>query len=54
MTDQDRITWIKYVNLIASMAMDTLMNKGPSDKAFVANLKLMADNMDKLIGKDDA
>ncbi len=36
----------KYLNLIMSMCLDCLMNKGTKDrKTFISNLKLIADRM---------
>ena len=42
--------WDEYVRLLLSMATDTLMGCGPSTRGtFVANLRIIADNMEKLI-----
>ena len=41
--------WDKHVRLVASMATDTLLGKGPSTRGFIANLRLIADSMEKLL-----
>ena len=47
--------WDEYVRLLLSMATDTLMGCGPSTKqTFVMNLRIIADNMEKLILNNQA
>jgi hypothetical protein len=46
--------WDKHVQLVASMATDTLLGKGPSTRGFIANLRMIADSMEKLLPNDQA
>ena len=41
--------WCKYVDLIASMHIDHMLGKGPTKAAFVSNLRIIADQMEKLL-----
>ena len=41
--------WEKHIELVASMSADTLCGRGPTRKAFVENLRIIANEMEKLI-----
>ena len=47
--EENKEQWMKYVNLIASMAIDAKMGKGCDDSCFVMNLRMIANNMEDLL-----
>lgn len=49
MNAEQQKQWDKYVDLLMSMGLDARMGRGPTKAGFVNNLRLMADNMEKLL-----
>ena len=41
--------WDKYVELVHGMSLDSLLGKGPTKKAYVSTLRMIADQMEPLI-----
>ena len=39
-------SWLLYVRCVAGMATDELMGRGPTRKAFIENLRVIADQME--------
>lgn len=46
--------WQRYVQLVAGMATDAMLGRGPTPRAFVNNLRLIADQMEDLLPNTSA
>ncbi len=43
----ERKEFERYVDCIMSMSLDWKMKRGPTDQAFISNLRMMADSMEQ-------
>ena len=46
--------WEKHIKLVASMASDAMLGRGPTPKAFISNLRLIATLMEEVLQSADS